>query len=334
MAHRLATPERVVLLLSLVPYLLEHGETPLEVLAREFEVDVDLMRELVEFLGTAGAPGETNTYQDEDLFDIDWAALEDENLVRLVRAVVIDETPRFSALERAALIAGLHALAPILPESARESALSAVQKLGGMIEPGRGDSARTIQPLSSEAAAHGAVIPLLIDAVDRGAQLDFEYRDLGGRVSSRSVIPLGLVQSEAGWYLRAFCLVRGAERTFVLDGMRAVRESETRAESARPVSPTGPGATDPSVPQSRSDAETPARLRVRESALHRIRGFSPRVLGPAGDGWVRVSVRLAYPGASVRLVQAAPGDVVVDAPASARAAVRAWADRALAQYDA
>src|SRR5690606_24460475 len=100
----LAASDRVMLLLALVPYLTEHGDTPLAELASVFEVDAETLRGLIEFLGTAGIPGETSTYQDEDLFDIDWEALDRDDIVRLTRVVAVDDTPRFSASEQAALI--------------------------------------------------------------------------------------------------------------------------------------------------------------------------------------------------------------------------------------
>ncbi|MFC7765349.1 hypothetical protein [Leucobacter soli] len=46
-----------MLLLSLIPYLMEHGDTPLAELARTFDIDAEALRALIEFLGTAGVPG-------------------------------------------------------------------------------------------------------------------------------------------------------------------------------------------------------------------------------------------------------------------------------------
>ena len=60
----------------------------------------------------------------------------------------------------------------------------------------------------------------------------------------------------------------------------------------------------------------------------------PRVQGAGAPGWLLAEVDLALPEVAVRLVQAAPGDLVVEEPAEAREAVRLWAERALAQYDA
>lgn len=314
---RLATPDRVVLLLSLVPYLSEHGDTPLDELASAFDVDVLTMRGLVEFLGTAGAPGETGTYQDDDLFDIDWAALDDEGIVRLTRAVVVEDAPRFSTMERAALIAGLNALISMLPEHARTHAESAAAKLRS------GES----EALSTSNQPHDPALALVANAVEARDRLAFTYRDVRGTQSDRTVDPIALVQAGSGWYLRAFCQDRRAERTFALEGMR-----DPRILSSPSDVPAHPVASSPSAIA--ADASLPAELKVRASSLHRIQSFQPSHVEPAEEGWLRVRVKLIHPGAAVRIVQAAPGDVFVESPSAARDAVLHWAELALAQYDA
>lgn len=90
MSSRLTTSDRVMLLMSLVPYLKEHGPTQVSELASMFGVDAPAVRKLVRFLGVAGVPGETQTYQHEDLFDIDWDALEQHDIVSLTQTVAVD----------------------------------------------------------------------------------------------------------------------------------------------------------------------------------------------------------------------------------------------------
>lgn len=330
MARRPDISDRVVLLLALVPYLREHGPTPVARLAREFDVDADLLRGLVAFLGTAGVPGETHTYQPEDLFDIDWDAFEERDLVSLTNIVAVDDTPRFAPAEHAALLAGLHALGGMLPESERGIAEQAAAKLAlaapssAQALPGaEPPTARPSISVSAEPADPG--LATLFAALARGARLSFEYRDLRGTLTSRTVEPLGLAQSTGGWYLRAHCLDREAERTFLVDAIRDPRLLDEPSE--RRGDPAAAPALGP------EHAEVTAVLRVRESSLHRISGFSPRPVGPAEEGWLRAEVRLAHPAAAIRLVQASPGDIVVEEPPAARAAVHEWASRALAPYD-
>ncbi|MBN9612213.1 MAG: WYL domain-containing protein, partial [Actinobacteria bacterium] len=300
-APSLDAPDRVMLLLSLVPYLREHGDSTLAELASVFEVDTETLRGLIEFLGTAGIPGETSTYQDEDLFDIDWDALESDDVVRLTRVVAVDDTPRFSAAEQAALIAGLHSLVPLLPESERAHALSAAEKLGaaGAEFAGSGGISVTADPEDPR-------IAVIAGAIDAGVRLAFVYRDLNGNESSRTVEPLALTQSNRGWYLRGYCLDRDAERTFLLDSVRDLRALDAPAEHRpAPGEPSRIGY---------DQAGVTASVRVREASLHRTAGFALRAQAPAEPGWLQAAVQLNFPAAAVRLVQSAPGEIVILAP--------------------
>lgn len=307
-----------MLMMSLVPYLREHGATQVVDLAEKFGVEANTIRRLVRFLGVAGVPGETMTYQHEDLFDIDWDALELHDLVSLTRTVAVDDTPRFSSSETAAMIAGLHVLTPLLPEDMQRVSSSAAAKLA------------LVQPVG---AVSGAVsitedpvqenIGEITSAVSRGVRLSFDYRAVDGSLTQRTVEPLLLSQAGGRWYLRAYCLDRGAERTFMLDRMRepqALSVSSLRQPSEETSMPGVEG------------AEVVAVLRLTRTALHSIADFAPRVLSESADGWLLAEVLLLHPAVAVRLVQAAPGEVIVEAPEASRIAVQEWAERALACY--
>ncbi|MFT4231410.1 MAG: WYL domain-containing protein [Leucobacter sp.] len=311
-------PDRVLLLLSLVPYLREHGPTPVPELAAAFSVPPETLRGLVRFLGTAGVPGETLSYQHEDLFDIDWDALEQQDVVSLTRTVAVDEPPRFSPVETAALIAGLHALQPLLPPDAAEVAERTAAKLGGALGGGAATGRRS---LSVTAGPEDPRLPVIVGALDAERVLAFEYRDASGAASARRVEPLSLQQEGGAWYLRGFCLGRGAERTFRVDRMGEPRmlgiAAQRRDPEARRTDPGGDAA-----------AITEITVLATERGLARIAGFEPRTIGIA-DGRVRARVDAWHSGTAVRLVQQAPGEVVVEGPAEARSAVREWAERAL-----
>lgn len=327
MHKNLIAPDRVLLLLSLVPYLREHGPTPVSQLAAAFDVQPELLRTLVRFLGTAGVPGETLSYQHEDLFDIDWDALERDDVVSLIRTVAVDEAPRFAPTETAALLAGLHALTPLLPPEDAELARRTAAKLGAAL----GVTER--QPLSVTAEPEDSRIPGVVSAIEAARVLAFEYRDASGAATSRRVAPIELSQGSGTWYLRAFCLDRRAERTFRVDQMRGLREL---AEAAEPREAAEPARS----------VMTEIVALVSERALSRIGGFAPEVLEAevleagsleaavleAEDGRLRVRVEAWHPGTAVRLVQQLPGEIVIESPAGAREAVREWAERALSAY--
>jgi len=269
----------------------------------------------------SGVPGETRTYQHEDLFDIDWDSLE-HGIVSLVRTVAVDDAPRFAPAETAALIAGLQSLAALLPESDAEIARATARKLGAVM----GEAGRDSAPSLTESGEDPS-LPVIVAAVDEQRELSFEYRDAAGRASARVVKPHSLAQEGGAWYVRGFCRDRRAERTFRVDRMRDIRATDAALGSAAG-----------SLPQEdveRTHAQSFDLIaRLPERLLTRFRGFAPEVLGRDSRERVRVRIDAWHAGSAVRLVQEAPGDVVVEGPEAARAAVARWAERALAAYDA
>ncbi|QIM16464.1 WYL domain-containing protein [Leucobacter insecticola] len=319
MHKAILAPDRVLLLLSLVPYLREHGPTPVAELADAFDVSPKLLRTLVRFLGTAGVPGETLSYQHEDLFDIDWDALEYEDLVSLTRTVAVDDAPRFAPAETAALIAGLQALTAVLPADYAELARETAAKLGAALGDAEKHASFTVT-----ADAEDPRVPILIAAVDEHTQLSFGYRDAAGVQSSRTVDPISLTQESGTWYLRGFCHDRQAERTFRLDHMSEITSLGTPAVHRR-VEVQSPAVTEAAV---HLTASLPANL------LPLIRGFDPEILDEDSSGRLRVRIAAWHERAAIQLVQRAPGSILIEAPEAARQAVRDWAARALASYDA
>ncbi|MGO1538604.1 MAG: helix-turn-helix transcriptional regulator [Leucobacter sp.] len=321
MSASLVAADRVVLLLSLVPYLREHGPTSVTELSSAFEVDAELLRSLIAFLGTAGVPGETMTSQHEDMFDIDWAGFEEHDVVSLTNIVAVDDTPRFASTETSALIAGLQSLTAMLPEREAQVAKGAAEKLGAALGIDGSNSA-----VSVTSEPQDQRISILFAALRDQRRLTFEYRDARGIETQRIVDPLQLTQGDGVWYLRAYCLDRGAERLFRADRMVDIRvlaeaaehQSSEERSDARDATPQG---------------NVTVVARVRESALPRITGYRPKILSEAAPGWLRVSMELGSARAAAAAIQSAQGELIIEEPAVARAAARDWAERALAQYD-
>lgn len=318
MPRPLLAPDRVALLLSLVPYLREHGPTPVLELAEAFDTTPELLRRLVMFLATAGVPGETLSYQHEDLFDIDWDAFERDDVVSLTRIVAVDDTPRFAPVETAALIAGLQSLSSVLPEEQAELARATAEKLGAALRDPEATS-----PLTVSREPDNPQLQTLVAALQSERAVAFEYRSVTGERSRRTVDPLSLYQSGGSWYLRAYCRDREEERTFRVEQMRGAREA-------------GPGRHAPATdgPAARSEQEHELIAVVPEDRLALIAGFAPETIEQLSDGRVRVRIDAWHRGSAVRLVQESRGSAVVESPAGAREAVREWARRGLATYDA
>jgi proteasome accessory factor C len=113
----LKAQDKLAFLLSLVPYLVDHERVSVAEVSAHFGVPAERIRDAVRLIGVSGIPGETTQYQHGDLFDINWDDFEFNDQIVLTNRVAIDDSPRFSAREAAALIAGLQYLSA-LPEHA------------------------------------------------------------------------------------------------------------------------------------------------------------------------------------------------------------------------
>ena len=333
MTRQLDVPEQVILLLSLVPYLRENGPTPVLELARRFDVDAQTLRKLLQFLGTAGVPGETQTYQHEDLFDIDWDALEHHDVAHLIKPVAVDNAPRFAPAEIAALIAGLHSLTTMLPTDDAALAAQTAKKLATAF--GADATESTITVTADPPDPH---LIRVIEAIELGRVLRFTYRDSQGASTNRTVDPLRVTQGAESWYLRAHCHDRQGERTFRLDRMSNVEVTADAPQSPVRQEPSLTE-TDPEPEREEQSDSILLTVLVRSTSLPAIAGFDPephvgseKWEGPP-EGWLRVTVEVRYVAAAIHLSRQAPGNIIIEAPSEARDAVRSWAEEALAQYD-
>lgn len=321
-----SSSDRVVMLLALVGYLRERDAVPIPELAERFSITPEEVRELIGFLGTAGVPGDTQRYQHEDLFDIDWDALELRDEARLTQVIAVDAAPRFAPAETAALLAGLHALTPLLPEADSARAEALVSKLAHAL-------GGPIPALSLERDAADPRVAVMVDALRDGRELWFGYRDATGTATERRVRPLELTQDGDAWYLRAFCFSRRAERNF-----RVAQVTDLRPGAVAEPEPTLAPAADPGSEDRLSSSDPSARYQVvatiPESSLASLAGFAPRVIEPAGAGRLRVAIDAWHGTLALQLMRVAPGRIEIESPAEARAAVHDWASRALAAYDA
>lgn len=321
MPKKLTTPDRVLLLLSLVAYLKKHGQTSVSALAAHFDVDEKLIRKLATFLGTAGIPGETLTYQHEDLFDIDWDALLYRDEVNLVHFVAVEETPRFSSAEIASLIAGVISLRSVLPTDMQQHIESVLSKL---------HEANATKPesisVSIEDEHEKDILRQIARAIQEARQVTFEYVDANGDFTHRTVDPFTLTQSSNGWYLEGYCHTREAERLFIVDRMRNLTLSHSSQTHDRK-------SNEHETPQDQEqDQHTSTLVKYRSEVAHLVADFLPVEMSTDPEGWVTATVELRHPGVAPRLIQRAPGDVVVLAPENARKAVFEWSQRALSHY--
>ena len=308
----LAARDKLAFLLSLVPWLMDRDRVSVTEAAEHFGMSPEAVRDAVRLIAVSGVPGDTSSYQHDDLFDIAWDDFEQHDVVQLTNLVAIDDAPRFSAREAAALIAGLQYLSA-LPEHADRAAVATL-----MGKLSRGASAAPSQ-VAIGAGEQDEVLDLVHRAVEGGVQLEFDYSGLRGQVERRRVDPLRVESVDADWYLRGWDHLREAVRTFRLD--RIARPALTDA-------PVDHRTSDVALPdelfQGTSD-DVVVTVELDAATAPLLADYEPTDAEPVPGDRVRLRLRVTRLGTVARLVAGLPGDPEVVAPAAARAAVRDWA---------
>lgn len=321
MATRLEAADRVTYLMSFVPYLIEQGPVPVEQLATHFDLTTSQVGELVQLLAMSGVPGDDGYYQHQDLFDINWDLFEQEHIVELWQHVGVESTPRFSAREAAALLAGLQYISGIVPERDR----SIIDKL--VLKIASGASAEPENLLVTPAP-----VPVDLDvirqAVTSGHSVGFEYRSAIGELTPRSVDPLRLDLVGESWYLRGWCHERQALRTFRLD---RISQLSLTGESIQ-TTLTAHDLSDELFEI--KDTDIRVTFAVEESALSLLAAYRPEVTGARSDDEIEVEVAFSDLGSVSVFVAQFPGSIRVISPQVAIDTVSEWSRQALSRYSA
>ena len=312
--------DKLAFLLSLVPYLMDHDRVSVAEAAAQFGVPEEQIREAVRLIGVSGIPGETAMYQHDDLFDIAWDDFEDNDQIVLTNLVAIDDSPRFSAREAAALIAGLQYLSSLPEHADRDAIASLTAKLS------RGASAQPSQ-VAVEASETDETLALIRESVGNGVQLEFDYLNSQGQAERRRVDPLRVESVDADWYLRGWCHLREAVRTFRLD---RISDPEITTEAITH------GVTDVTLPETLFEGSADdllVTIDVAASAAQLLADYVPDGANvQERDGRVCTTVRVSHYHGLKRLIASMPGVATVVGPPEARAVVAEWARAGAARY--
>lgn len=318
---RLEASDRVTLLMSFVPFLIEHGAVSVDQLAEHFDISPEQVKELVQLLAMSGVPGDNGFYQHQDLFDINWDLFEDQQIVELWQHVAVDSTPRFSAREAAALLAGLQYISAIVPENDRTVIDDLVSKiaLGASAEP---------ENLLITPAASPVDLDVIRQAVAAGVSVHFTYQNASGERHPRTVDPLRLDLVGESWYLRGWSHEREALRTFRLD-----RISELTV-STQPMTTTFSAHNLSDELFDVSDSHVRVIFEIEESTLPFISGYKPVVLNQGANHLVQIEVPFSDMSSVPVFVAQLPGGIRVVSPPEAVSAVSTWTIQSLAVYNA
>ncbi|MET0714187.1 MAG: WYL domain-containing protein [Mycetocola sp.] len=312
--------DKLAFLLALVPYLMDHGHVTVADAARHFGVDEDQIRESVRLIAVSGVPGETSSYQHEDLFDIDWDSFEENDEIVITHLVAIDDSPRFSAREAAALIAGLQYLSS-LPEQADRDVLGSL-----MSKLARGSTGRPSEVAVGSSSVDTALAQIR-DSVAAGHRIEFDYLNSRGESEKRTVDPLRIQSLDQDWYLRGWDHSRQAVRTFRLDRMSTLTTTD------EPISHHAA-----EVPMSESlfessDTDLEVVVELPDDAIAMIADYLTADAPVRGrNGRSRVTLHVAHDHGLKRLIAGLSGVVTVISPDTAKTRVADWAQAALDRY--
>ena len=316
-ARPLPATDRAALILQLVPYLISHGEVSVTEAAADFDVTPEQMRAMVEKLTVIGRPGEGGFWQmANDLFDIDWDLLDERDTIVITNTVGLERTPRLTAREAAALLAGLQ-LAATLPGVGDSGVVQ-----GLLAKLARGASSAPVDVIVAPSAVDDVRIAVA-EALRRGVAVSFSYKAPDAPVTTRTVDPVKVHIADGQWYLQGWCHMRQAMRTFLLDRVSDVEPTGIPSTHGGDEAPElfEPGPSDAVV-----------QVRCRADVVGQL-GDYVEPGSVAGEGPYRtVRLRVADERSLKRVAARLGGDVEIIAPASARRAAQQWAAAGLALY--
>lgn len=316
-AKPLLATDRAALILQLVPYLIGKGEVSVAEAADAFEVTADQMREMVEKLTVIGLPGDGGFWQmANDLFDIDWDLLDEQGIISITNSVGLERTPRLTAREAAALLAGLQ-LAASLPGVGDSGVVQ-----GLLAKLARGASATPADVIVAPDAVDDVRVRVA-EALRRGVAVSFAYQAPDRAPTTRTVDPVKVHIAGGQWYLQGWCHLREAMRTFHLERVSEVRLTDI---------PIAHGSD--AVPELFEPSETDvvAEVRFRAAIASLLADYLDRATVTGHGEFRDARLRVADERSLKRLAARHGGDVEVLAPEAARRAAAAWADAGLAQY--
>lgn len=318
---RLDATDRVNLLLSFVPYLLENSPVTVTELASVFDVSTENVRELVRLLAMSGVPGDSGMYQHQDLFDIDWDAFENDDEVVLWNHIAVDSTPRLSQLEAASLIAGLQYIAGLADNSSSVHIEQLINKLS------RGSHASP-QPITITHNSVPSEVAIINEAISSGVSIACDYASPSS-VHNRRVDPIRLDLVGQQWYLRGWCHMREELRTFRLSRMSNLSITAEKRLSSVTASELPDELFDVSDSTLIVSAEAPAH------ALGLIGEYQPENVHEKTNGMATFDVRLSSIDAVVPFVVSSGGVIRIVSPTSAIEVLERWVAAALSyQKDA
>ncbi|AZC13871.1 WYL domain-containing protein [Microbacterium sp. ABRD28] len=315
----LVATDRAALILQLVPYLISKGEVSIAEAAEEFDVTGDEMRDMVQKLTVIGLPGERGYWQmANDLFDIDWDLLDTRDIISITHSVGLERSPRLTAREAAALVAGLQ-LARTIPGVGDTEVYS-----GLLAKLSQGASAKPADVIVAPSPVDDVREAVAIALRERVA-VTFTYKAPESEPTARTVDPVKVHIADGQWYLQGWCHLRQAMRTFHLDRVSDLRVTDIPSTHSEDAAPGWFEPTD-------GAGEVIARIRFRASLAPLLGDYLERATVVRDGDEAIATLRVADETTLRRLAARRGGVVEIVSPEGARRAAAEWARAGLAQY--
>lgn len=317
--------DQVGRLLALVPYIQARREVPLEEAAAEFGVRPAQIIKDLNVLWFCGLPG----LGMGDLIEVDMDALEGEGVLRVSNADYLTRPLRLDSSEASALIVALRALR----EGSGDDVRPIVDRTLGKLEVAAGDGAALAAQVDLHLPVHdsasAAIREQLSGAVETRRQVRIDYyvpaRD---ESTARVVDPLRLLNAQGNDYLEAWCHLAEGQRLFRLDRISSAEVLDTAVEEHTDIEPRD---LHDGLFQSSPD-DLLVTLQLEPEARWVAEYYPTEGAEEAGEGRLRVRLRVADPGWLTRLLLRLGRAATVVDPAELAAEVQRSAREALANY--
>lgn len=317
--------DQVGRLLALVPYIQARREVPLEEAAAEFGVRPAQIIKDLNVLWFCGLPG----LGMGDLIEVDMDALEGEGVIRVSNADYLTRPLRLDSSEASALIVALRALR----EGSGDAVRPIVDRTLGKLEVAAGDGAALAAQVDLHLPVHdsasAAIREQLSGAVETRRQVRIDYyvpaRD---ESTARVVDPLRLLNAQGNDYLEAWCHLAEGQRLFRLDRISSAEVLDTAVEEHTDIEPRD---LHDGLFQSSPD-DLLVTLQLEPEARWVAEYYPTEGAEEAGEGRLRVRLRVADPGWLTRLLLRLGRAATVVDPAELAAEVQRSAREALANY--
>lgn len=311
---KISGADKYNLMLALVGHLVHTDEpTPLSELATRFKLSEPEVEDAVRIISFSGV----GKYGGGELFDIYVDDFEGEKTVVLTSNPAIDDVPRISARQVAALSAGLNYLAQI-PGFEQKSE---IQELLGILAQGS-----TSDPVATIDVIPGSVdsdVLILRKAIAEQRRITCVYRNAKDETASREIDPLLLVSKDDVWTLRGYCLKNQEVRAFRLDRMQKAQLTETPiCQEALTAELT----EEIYIPK---DSDFDVLLELEPESFSIISDYQAQTVAELQNGNLRVRIKVGNLNTLGPLLARYGGSAKVLEPQQAKVVVRDFALRAL-----